>query len=538
MLFQAMERGFVEHATEVEQLLADPRTTFVVVSTLEAAPSHEATYLARELLRARPPSRRDRRQPGAAAGVHRQGLGHQRPQAGASSPTTAGRRRRRRDSTPIRPWPRRCSPRSALGSTTSRSSRPAKPSVAPSSPSSRRCWWRPRCSIATSTTSPICSNSRHTSVHELARWRPLPSSATGASPCASRPTPSARSAAAARGCTTVRSRRSATTARRRPRGDLRRRSQVRGDRALGSDLADPGQGAAHRIADHDRRHWWRERLSTALEQSHALIADDPTPPPIGASTARTTACPGWSSTGTTDTLVIKLYTPAWFPHLARRWSTCWSLLSPERVVLRLSRGRSPHGETFGLSDGDTIVGEAPDRPVFFRERGLMLEADVVHGQKTGHFLDQRDNRGAGARHGGRCRGARRVRQHRRFLVSAAAGGATSVHLVDQSAPALANRRAQPRPQPPDRRGPTVRGAHRRSATRSRCSADLAKKGEQFDIVILDPPSFASNQAAVPRALAAYARLTRLGLARPRSAAACWCRRRARAGSPPTSSSTR
>jgi anion-transporting ArsA/GET3 family ATPase len=51
LLFQAMERGFVDHATEVERLLGDPRTTFVVVSTLEAAPSHEARFLARELLR-------------------------------------------------------------------------------------------------------------------------------------------------------------------------------------------------------------------------------------------------------------------------------------------------------------------------------------------------------------------------------------------------------------------------------------------------------------------------------------------------------
>ncbi|HEY5664718.1 MAG TPA: ArsA-related P-loop ATPase [Ilumatobacter sp.] len=51
VLFQAMERGFVEHAGEVESLLGDPRTTFVVVSTLEAAPCHEATYLARELVR-------------------------------------------------------------------------------------------------------------------------------------------------------------------------------------------------------------------------------------------------------------------------------------------------------------------------------------------------------------------------------------------------------------------------------------------------------------------------------------------------------
>lgn len=51
ILFQAMERGFVDHAREVERLLGDPRTTFVVVSTLEAAPSHEAGYLARALVR-------------------------------------------------------------------------------------------------------------------------------------------------------------------------------------------------------------------------------------------------------------------------------------------------------------------------------------------------------------------------------------------------------------------------------------------------------------------------------------------------------
>ncbi len=51
ILFQAMEDGFVDHARDVERLLADPRTSFVVVSTLEAAPSYEAAYLARELAR-------------------------------------------------------------------------------------------------------------------------------------------------------------------------------------------------------------------------------------------------------------------------------------------------------------------------------------------------------------------------------------------------------------------------------------------------------------------------------------------------------
>jgi anion-transporting ArsA/GET3 family ATPase len=50
VLFQAMEKGFVARAREVEALLGDARTTFLVVSTLETAPAHEAAFLARELL--------------------------------------------------------------------------------------------------------------------------------------------------------------------------------------------------------------------------------------------------------------------------------------------------------------------------------------------------------------------------------------------------------------------------------------------------------------------------------------------------------
>lgn len=49
ILFQAMEPTFVRHARDVEALLADLRSTFVVVTTLEAAPTHEALYLTREL---------------------------------------------------------------------------------------------------------------------------------------------------------------------------------------------------------------------------------------------------------------------------------------------------------------------------------------------------------------------------------------------------------------------------------------------------------------------------------------------------------
>lgn len=54
-LFQKMEPGFVRGATQVEQLLSDQRTTFLVVSTLEPAPAHEAGDLASEISRRRLP---------------------------------------------------------------------------------------------------------------------------------------------------------------------------------------------------------------------------------------------------------------------------------------------------------------------------------------------------------------------------------------------------------------------------------------------------------------------------------------------------
>ena len=55
ILFRAMEPGFVARAKEVEKLLVDQRTTFIVVTTLEAAPAHEAHYLADELRRRKMP---------------------------------------------------------------------------------------------------------------------------------------------------------------------------------------------------------------------------------------------------------------------------------------------------------------------------------------------------------------------------------------------------------------------------------------------------------------------------------------------------
>lgn len=207
-----------------------------------------------------------------------------------------------------------------------------------------------------------------------------------------------------------------------------------------------------------------------------------------------------------NSVVLKLYAPIWFPHL----QTLLDYFAAEnwclRVVLRLSR-RVQEGETFGLADGTTLYGDSPSEPVLFLENGLTFEADIVRGQKTGHFLDQRDNR-------------QRVRQFASgqhvldvfastggFTVYAAAGGAKSVTSVDLSAPTLAVARRNMA------HNNLLATCNLQLLTEDAFTAlsRLHSEGQKYDIVIIDPPSFAQKQADVAGAIRAYGRLTRMGL---------------------------
>lgn len=255
--------------------------------------------------------------------------------------------------------------------------------------------------------------------------------------------------------------------------------------------------------------FWRERLSAALDRRSAL-ADDPETNAYRMVHGENDGLPGLVVDRYAATLVVKLYTPAWFAHLRPVLDALAELQRHERVVLRLGRSVAS-GETFGLDDGDVIVGSALLEPVRFVERGLSMEADVVHGQKTGHFLDQRDNRALVRGMAAGCDVLDVFSSTGGFALSAAAGGASSVHLVDQSAPAL---ETAERNVAHNRNLGEVRrcAVHTTVGDAFEVLTTLAQRDERFDIVVVDPPSFASNQAAVDRALAAYARLTRLALA--------------------------
>jgi 23S rRNA (cytosine1962-C5)-methyltransferase len=171
-------------------------------------------------------------------------------------------------------------------------------------------------------------------------------------------------------------------------------------------------------------------------------------------------------------------------------------LSLERVYLR-PQPRSG-AET---AAGQALVGPLPVKPVFFFENGVRFTADVMRGQKTGFFLDQRENR-----HRIRLLAAdRRVLNlfgyTGGFSVYAGLGGAAQVTTVDMAEPALqeANRHWQLNDLPPNRHQSV-------SADAFEFLAQAAQRGESWDLVIADPPSFAPSQETVPQARRAYQKL--------------------------------
>jgi 23S rRNA (cytosine1962-C5)-methyltransferase len=251
--------------------------------------------------------------------------------------------------------------------------------------------------------------------------------------------------------------------------------------------------------------FWVERLEQALARRAPLVD-------AGGTTGyrcvngESDGFPGLVLDRYGDTAVVKLYTSAWFPHLDSLVPNLAAAAGVERLVLRLARSVPADG----WHDGQSLLGDLPDGPVPFTELGLAFAADVVHGQKTGHFLDQRDNRarvgrlaaGADVLDVFACTGG--------FSVHAAAGGARSVRSVDLSEPALATARAN---MARNLDLPAVAAC--RHVTEAGDAFDVlaghAAAGRRWDLVVIDPPSFAARREAVERGLSAYARLTRLGL---------------------------
>ena len=148
--------------------------------------------------------------------------------------------------------------------------------------------------------------------------------------------------------------------------------------------------------------------------------------------------------------------------------------------------------------GRPIRGPAPAAPARFVENGLHFQANLVDGQKTGFFLDQRDNR---ARFGALARGRSVLNLFAYtggFSICAGANGASHVTSVDLAKPAIEDARQNwaLNALPADRHDAVAADAF------DYLAAARAER-RQWELIVVDPPSFAPAQRHVERAMASY-----------------------------------
>ncbi len=157
----------------------------------------------------------------------------------------------------------------------------------------------------------------------------------------------------------------------------------------------------------------------------------------------------------------------------------------------------------GLALETRVALGAVDGPVEVDEDGTVFAADLLAGQKTGWFYDQRDNRGFVAGLAGGARVLDLYCYSGGFAVRAARAGAAAVLGLDSSAPALTLAAISA-----ERNGVAAACEFRRGDVFLE-AARLAAAGERFDIVVADPPAFARSKRDVPAALRGYRKLARL-----------------------------
>ncbi|RLS76766.1 MAG: class I SAM-dependent rRNA methyltransferase [Planctomycetota bacterium] len=245
---------------------------------------------------------------------------------------------------------------------------------------------------------------------------------------------------------------------------------------------------------------WRQRLEAAIALRRSLGLDD-----------RTGACRLVNSEGDDlsglivdrygEHLAVQVTALAMARRLEEICDVLQALVAPAGILLRgAERGLA---KLEGLHLADRLVrGTAPAGPVFVHEHGLRFGIDLAEGQKTGFYLDQRDNRQAVARF---ARG-RRVLDMFCYsggfsVTCATTGGARSVLAVDSSAKATALAKANA-----DLNGAASVTVEKADAFEK--LASLAAADERFGLVILDPPKFSRSRATLDDALRAYHRINR------------------------------
>ena len=299
----------------------------------------------------------------------------------------------------------------------------------------------------------------------------------------------------------------------------------RKDQFLGMGLFDPAGPIRVRMlhtgkpqkVDHA---WWQQHLTVALDRRRNLF--DSQTNGYRLCNGESDGWPGFVLDRYATTLVLKIYTTVWLPRLEEMVALIAEQVPHERLILRLSRNIQEPARP--LTDGQILRGAALHEPVVFLESGIRFAVDVIRGQKTGFYLDQRENR---RRVEALARGRRVLNAFSfsgGFSLYAARGGAATVTDLDISPHALAA--AERNFALNQDQLPIARCGHESVKTDAfDWLTSTAAAPRSFDLIILDPPSLARRESERAQAIRAYGRLAQsaIELLRPQGIlVACSC----------------
>jgi 23S rRNA (cytosine1962-C5)-methyltransferase len=288
----------------------------------------------------------------------------------------------------------------------------------------------------------------------------------------------------------------------------------REDKFLAVGLFDPGSPIRVRVLHAGKPQtlddaWWAARFDAAVRRRDVLFDNDTTG--FRLINGESDGWPGLVLDRYDRTLVLKLYTAAWLPLLGEVSARIRSHMDPERLVLRLSRNIQKGAlADAGKRDGEILFGSALVETVVFLESGIRFEADVLLGQKTGFFLDQRENR----REVEKLASGRDVLNafsfSGGFSLYAARGGAKSVTDLDISPHALASAERNFQINSAD---PSVSRCRYERIQTDAFEWLAGEDSRKFGLIVLDPPSLAKRETERAGAIRAYARLVENGIRR-------------------------
>lgn len=283
----------------------------------------------------------------------------------------------------------------------------------------------------------------------------------------------------------------------------------RNDEFLAIGLFDPDSPLRVRILHSGKPQrinaaWWQNRLGETVQRRAGLFDAQTTG--YRWINGESDGWPGFVLDRYDTTLVLKLYTAAWLPRLEEIATLIFAQLPSERLVLRLSRNMQQVAQSlFKLTDGHILRGPPLDGAVVFLENDLRFEADVLRGQKTGFFLDQRENRlrveslaqGRDVLNAFSFSGG--------FSVYAARGGARSVTDLDISTHALESAR---RNFALNETNAAVKACRHETIQTDAFEWVAGNAKRKFDLIVLDPPSLAKREAERAGAIQVYGKLAR------------------------------